>query len=102
MAPSYKIKKDLPKYRGRFHSVYQAMLSTFWFCFQKFQLFVENYMEKEEEMDPFEVRIMKSGCYKEHVSLQDCHFELKDFRKCIKEMKEFKECWKKNNKHQYQ
>ncbi len=54
--------------------------------------------KESQFMDPYDARIIASGCAAEHVKLYDCHWEHKDFRKCIKEMQEFKECWKRTHK----
>ena len=48
--------------------------------------------EEEEEEDPFEMRVEKSGCAKFHYALQDCHYQHGDWRKCKKEMEDFKQC----------
>ena len=49
----------------------------------------------EEEEDPYDIRIKKSGCAKYHYALQDCYAEHKDWRKCTKEMADFKKCFEK-------
>ncbi|KAI8899261.1 hypothetical protein BC833DRAFT_586535 [Globomyces pollinis-pini] len=53
-----------------------------------------------DDEDPYITRIRKSGCFKEHEKLQDCHYDTKDFRKCKLEMKRFKECFEKHNQQQ--
>ncbi|KAJ3352934.1 hypothetical protein HDU91_005941 [Kappamyces sp. JEL0680] len=48
-----------------------------------------------DDLDPYDARILASGCAKEHEALQDCHWNHKDFRKCVEEMQKFKECWRR-------
>ena len=48
--------------------------------------------EEEEEEDFFNVTIHRSGCAKEHYTLQDCYAEKGDWRKCTSEMTGFREC----------
>jgi hypothetical protein len=48
---------------------------------------------EDEEKDPFEIRLERSGCSKYHYQLQECYYEHNnDWRKCQNEMKEFREC----------
>ncbi|KAI9101356.1 hypothetical protein DFS34DRAFT_578272 [Phlyctochytrium arcticum] len=51
--------------------------------------------QPDTDEDPYITRIKKSGCFKEHEALQDCHFEKKDWRKCRDEMMAFRECFDK-------
>lgn len=46
----------------------------------------------DEDEDPFDARIRKSGCAKFHFALQDCVDQHKDFRACQQHMKDFKVC----------
>ncbi|RDD42992.1 Cytochrome c oxidase assembly factor 4-like protein, mitochondrial [Trichoplax sp. H2] len=55
--------------------------------------------DDDEEKDPFEIIIEKSGCSAFHYALQDCMFENRDWRKCKEEMKSFKDCMDKSVKH---
>ena len=57
-------------------------------------------IDDEDWEDPYDTRIKKSGCWNEHVKLQDCHFNTRDFRQCKLEMDKLKECWKRHNEHQ--
>ena len=53
----------------------------------------EIYAQDLDEEDPWIKRIRKSGCFKEHESLQDCFFDKKDWRHCRDEMMAFKACF---------
>jgi cytochrome c oxidase assembly factor 4 len=46
----------------------------------------------DEEDDEYILRIKRSGCYPQHIALQDCHWETKDWRKCKTQMEMFKLC----------
>eukprot|EP00039_Didymoeca_costata_P020645 m.342005 g.342005 ORF g.342005 m.342005 type:complete len:81 (+) comp20785_c0_seq1:227-469(+) len=48
--------------------------------------------QDEDEEDPMDQRIARSGCAEFHYKLQDCYTEKRDWRECQLEMKEFKEC----------
>ncbi|KNE54544.1 hypothetical protein AMAG_00514 [Allomyces macrogynus ATCC 38327] len=48
----------------------------------------------DDEEDPYDARIRRSGCQREHEVLQDCYHEKHDWRQCIKEMQAFKACWR--------
>lgn len=57
----------------------------------------------DEERDPYELRIEKSGCSEYHYKLQECYIEHNnDWRECQQEMKAFRECMSKQatNKQQ--
>ncbi|KAM7443688.1 Cytochrome oxidase assembly factor4 [Porites harrisoni] len=54
--------------------------------------------DEEEEEDPFDSRIQKSGCADLHYALLDCFQEHKDWRKCQDHVKAFKECIDQQNK----
>ncbi|KAJ3287489.1 hypothetical protein BCR33DRAFT_788985 [Rhizoclosmatium globosum] len=47
----------------------------------------------QDEQDEFNKRIQRTGCFKEHNAMLDCHFETKDWRKCTLEMKQFRDCF---------
>ena len=53
---------------------------------------------EEEEEDPYESAIERSGCAQYHHDLQDCYLEHGDWRKCQREMQEFKKCVDEQNK----
>lgn len=42
--------------------------------------------------DDYIIMLKKTGCYAEHLSLQDCYYDNRDWRKCKKEMEIFKRC----------
>ncbi|XP_070578344.1 cytochrome c oxidase assembly factor 4 homolog, mitochondrial-like [Ptychodera flava] len=52
----------------------------------------KNDIEEEEEEDPVDRLLSKSGCAKYHYAVQDCMVEHKDWRKCQKEVTAFREC----------
>ncbi|KAI9205418.1 uncharacterized protein BJ171DRAFT_412547, partial [Polychytrium aggregatum] len=45
-----------------------------------------------DDEDPYITRIKRSGCYDEHIALQDCHWDTKDWRLCRQQMSAFKRC----------
>ncbi|OAD03073.1 hypothetical protein MUCCIDRAFT_134303, partial [Mucor lusitanicus CBS 277.49] len=51
---------------------------------------------EEEDDDPYNARIEKTGCYQENEDLQLCFFDTKDWRKCKKEMQAFRACFIRN------
>ncbi|KAI8372374.1 hypothetical protein EDC96DRAFT_500878 [Choanephora cucurbitarum] len=60
----------------------------------------ENHIAKqEEEEDPYNARIEKTGCYKENEALQLCFYDKRDWRLCQEEMKAFRACFTKNSKN---
>ena len=50
----------------------------------------------QEEEDPFYTMLERSGCAKQHYTLQDCMIDKKDWRQCQEEVKEFKACMEKS------
>ena len=53
----------------------------------------ESSKEDEEERDPYELRIERSGCAAYHYQLQECYFEHNnDWRQCQQQMKAFRDC----------
>ncbi|KAI9346605.1 hypothetical protein BDR26DRAFT_817910 [Obelidium mucronatum] len=50
-------------------------------------------LDDSGEQDEFNKRIQRTGCFKEHNAMLDCHFESKDWRKCALEMRQFRECF---------
>lgn len=55
-------------------------------------------VEDDDEIDPFEAMLKKSGCAELHYAVQDCMAEHQDWRKCQKEVAEFRACIEKNQK----
>jgi cytochrome c oxidase assembly factor 4 len=47
----------------------------------------------DEEEDPYDARISKTGCKAENDAVLLCHFETKDWTKCRAEVQRFKECF---------
>ncbi|KAI9184055.1 hypothetical protein H9P43_003108 [Blastocladiella emersonii ATCC 22665] len=56
-----------------------------------------NTAAADDDEDPYDARIRRSGCQREHEALQDCHFEKKDWRACMGEMKAFRACWQRTH-----
>nr|KAI8731597.1 cytochrome c oxidase assembly factor 4-like protein; mitochondrial isoform X2 [Biomphalaria glabrata] len=52
----------------------------------------------EEEVDPVEAMINKTGCLQLHYAVQECIGEKKDWRMCQKEVTEFRKCMEKGRK----
>lgn len=52
------------------------------------------------EEDPWDIRILQTGCAKENEDLQICRYDTGDWRQCLKEMKLFRECWEKHKNSQ--
>ncbi|CAG2122284.1 unnamed protein product [Medioppia subpectinata] len=46
----------------------------------------------DEEEDPLETMLNKTGCKELHYSLQDCMAEHRDWRQCKDLVQQFKEC----------
>ncbi|KXN74798.1 hypothetical protein CONCODRAFT_76678, partial [Conidiobolus coronatus NRRL 28638] len=55
----------------------------------------KNVQLADDEEDEFDLRIKRTGCYDNHIKLQDCYFDKKDWRLCKEEMKAFKACMDK-------
>ena len=51
----------------------------------------------DDEIDEFDARIIKTGCFKEHEAMFECHYTTKDFRKCAQELLAFKKCFNKQS-----
>ncbi|KAJ1545605.1 hypothetical protein HK405_007808, partial [Cladochytrium tenue] len=47
----------------------------------------------EADEDEYDARIRRTGCYREHMAMLDCHFATKDWRQCRDEMRQFRECF---------
>lgn len=54
-------------------------------------------VDEDEDDDPYNARIEKTGCHQENEDLQLCFFDTKDWRKCKEEMQAFRECFIKNS-----
>ncbi|RUP48657.1 hypothetical protein BC936DRAFT_144219 [Jimgerdemannia flammicorona] len=50
------------------------------------------------DIDEYNDRIRRTGCFEENEALQLCFYDRKDWRACGAEMKRFRECWKKHEK----
>ncbi|KAK3891415.1 hypothetical protein Pcinc_004714 [Petrolisthes cinctipes] len=48
--------------------------------------------EDEDEEDPVEAMISKTGCLEKHYAVQFCMADNKDWRKCQMEVKDFQNC----------
>ncbi|XP_017537143.1 cytochrome c oxidase assembly factor 4 homolog, mitochondrial [Pygocentrus nattereri] len=46
----------------------------------------------EDEKDPVDQMISRTGCSALHYAIQDCMAEHQDWRKCQKQVKDFKDC----------
>ncbi|NP_001186965.1 cytochrome c oxidase assembly factor 4 homolog, mitochondrial [Danio rerio] len=51
-----------------------------------------NRSRSEDEEDPVDTMISKTGCAELHYTLLDCMAEHQDWRKCQTEVLKFKEC----------
>ncbi|KAI8376067.1 uncharacterized protein BYT42DRAFT_516803 [Radiomyces spectabilis] len=51
---------------------------------------------EEEEEDPYNARIERTGCAQESEDLQICFFDKKDWRLCKDEMLKFRACFQAN------
>ena len=54
---------------------------------------------EEEEDDPYNARIERTGCAQENEDLQICFYDKKDWRLCQEEMKRFRQCFQANSKN---
>lgn len=52
--------------------------------------------DSNEEEDPYNARIEKTGCFQENERVLICYYENKDWRKCKEEMQAFRDCFIKN------
>uniref|UniRef100_A0A0B7A3W9 CHCH domain-containing protein n=2 Tax=Arion vulgaris TaxID=1028688 RepID=A0A0B7A3W9_9EUPU len=46
----------------------------------------------DDEEDPVDAMINKTGCLQLHIAVQECIGEKKDWRECQKEVAEFRKC----------
>ncbi|KAJ3088862.1 hypothetical protein HK102_007759 [Quaeritorhiza haematococci] len=56
--------------------------------------------DDDDEEDPYVVRLKQSGCYDQHITLQDCYWDKKDWRQCQSEIRAFRECFFKKHPDQ--
>ena len=53
-------------------------------------------LSEDEDKDPYDLMLERSGCSQYHYKLQDCFFENdNDWRKCQNEMKSVRDCMMK-------
>jgi cytochrome c oxidase assembly factor 4 len=50
-------------------------------------------IKEDEDDDPYNTRIEKTGCFQENEDLQLCFYDTKDWRQCKKEMQAFRNCF---------
>ncbi|ORX50479.1 hypothetical protein DM01DRAFT_1308184 [Hesseltinella vesiculosa] len=50
----------------------------------------------DDEKDPYDLRIEKTGCAKENEALLLCYYDKHDWRLCQEEMKRFRACYTAN------
>ena len=48
--------------------------------------------EDDDEIDPVDEMIKKTGCLDKHHAVQDCMAEYRDWRKCQTQVMEFRKC----------
>ncbi|XP_053241356.1 cytochrome c oxidase assembly factor 4 homolog, mitochondrial [Podarcis raffonei] len=53
---------------------------------------------EEEEEDPFDKMISRTGCASFHYAVQECMAEHQDWRKCQEQVKSFKDCMMEHEK----
>ncbi|XP_077197317.1 cytochrome c oxidase assembly factor 4 homolog, mitochondrial [Paroedura picta] len=53
---------------------------------------------EEEEEDPFDQMISRTGCAAFHYAVQECMAEHQDWRKCQQQVQSFKDCMSKHQK----
>ncbi|QOU18130.1 hypothetical protein BRETT_005190 [Brettanomyces bruxellensis] len=56
--------------------------------------------DDDDEPDEWDQRIEKTGCAKENLALQLCHYDTGDWRKCIDEMNAFRKCWSEHQNNE--
>ncbi|XP_011299880.1 cytochrome c oxidase assembly factor 4 homolog, mitochondrial [Fopius arisanus] len=57
-------------------------------------------VEAEEDIDPVERMLKKTGCIELHYEVQDCIAETQDWRKCQDQVQKFKVCMGEYQKKQ--
>jgi len=50
--------------------------------------------DDDEEEDPLDIMLKKTGCQQLHYSVQDCMAEHRDWRACQQQVKQFGDCMK--------
>ncbi|NXX94228.1 COA4 factor, partial [Centropus bengalensis] len=56
--------------------------------------------EEEDEEDPLDARIRRSGCLAQHRALQECMAEQQDWRRCQPQVREFGACMARRQRAQ--
>ena len=54
--------------------------------------------DDDDELDPIEQMMKRTGCLELHYKVQECIAETKDWRKCQKEVNDFKKCYDESRK----
>ncbi len=54
--------------------------------------------DNDEELDPVEAMLKKSGCLELHYKVQECMFDTKDWRQCQDHVKAFRKCIEKSKR----
>ncbi|XP_032637024.1 cytochrome c oxidase assembly factor 4 homolog, mitochondrial [Chelonoidis abingdonii] len=58
-----------------------------------------NWSQKsEDEEDPLDQMILRTGCATFHYAVQECMAEHQDWRKCQQQVQAFKDCMKEHQK----
>lgn len=52
----------------------------------------------DDDIDPVEQMMKRTGCLELHYKVQECIAESKDWRKCQKEVNDFKKCFDESRK----
>lgn len=52
----------------------------------------------DDDIDPIEQMMKRTGCLELHYKVQECIAESKDWRKCQKEVNDFKKCFDESRK----
>ncbi|XP_067389325.1 cytochrome c oxidase assembly factor 4 homolog, mitochondrial [Emydura macquarii macquarii] len=54
--------------------------------------------KSDDEEDPLDQMILRTGCAAFHYAVQECMAEHQDWRKCQQQVQTFKECMKEHQK----
>ncbi|XP_061485082.1 cytochrome c oxidase assembly factor 4 homolog, mitochondrial isoform X2 [Rhineura floridana] len=54
--------------------------------------------KEEEEEDPFDQMILRTGCAPFHYAVLECMAEHQDWRKCQEQVQTFKDCMREHQK----
>lgn len=57
--------------------------------------------EPEEDEDPLDARIARTGCLEQHRQLQECMAERQDWRQCQEEVRAFGACMARRQQRQH-